>query len=103
MLIGIDDGWARSSYGEDTFSPFDVVGHLIHGERADWIPRARIILEHAEAKPFDPFDRYAMHDASKGKSLDELLEEFASVRRENLVKKLGLTFFLHPPNSLIER
>lgn len=84
LLRGLDDGWARSNYGDDTFSPFDVVGHLIHGERADWMPRLRIILEHGERQPFEPFDRYAMYEASKGKTMADLLDEFAALRAANL-------------------
>jgi hypothetical protein len=78
------DDWVRGHYGPDTFSPFDVVGHLIHGERADWIPRARIILEHGEARPFEPFDRYAMYEASRGRTIGDLLDAFDALRRESL-------------------
>jgi hypothetical protein len=84
LLSGLDQKWILSNYGEKTFSPFDVVGHLIHGEKTDWIPRARIILEHGEARAFDPFDRYAMYEASKGRSIGELLDEFESLRRAGL-------------------
>jgi hypothetical protein len=70
--------------GGQTWSPFDVVGHLIHGEHTDWIPRARIILEHGEARAFDKFDRFAQFTASDGRTLGSLLDEFASMRRENL-------------------
>jgi hypothetical protein len=68
----------------DTWSVFDVVGHLIHGERTDWIPRARVILEHGTAKAFEPFDRFAQFEASRGKTLSELLDEFAAVRADSL-------------------
>lgn len=84
LLRDLDTKWIDSNYGEKTFSPFDVVGHLIHCERTDWIPRARIILEHGESRPFEPFDRYAMYEASKGRSIGELLDEFESLRRENI-------------------
>lgn len=84
MLRGLDDDWAHSNYGEGTFSPFDVVGHLIQGERHDWIPRARIILTHGVARAFDPFDRYAMHEATEGKHLSDLLDEFAELRAGSL-------------------
>lgn len=92
MLEGLSEPWVMSHYGENTFSPFDVVGHLIHGERTDWMPRARIILEHGEAKPFDPFDRYAMFEASKGTCIGELLDTFDSLRRDNIqaLKSLNL-------------
>ena len=93
LLGGLGDGWVHSNYGEGTFSPFDVVGHLIHGERTDWIPRARIILEHGEARAFDKFDRFAQFAASKGKSLAALLDEFTALRRENLqlLERMQLT------------
>lgn len=84
MLGDLSEPWVHNNYGEKTFSPFDVVGHLIHGERVDWIPRARIILEHGERKPFEPFDRYAMYEASRGKSMGELLHTFAELRAKNL-------------------
>jgi hypothetical protein len=70
--------------GPKTWSPFDVVGHLIHGERTDWMPRARMILQHGESRAFDPFDRLAQERESQGKSLGELLDEFARLRSENL-------------------
>lgn len=85
MLGGLSEPWVRNNYGADTFSLFDVVGHLIHGEREDWIPRARIILEHGEARRFDSFDRYAMYEASRGKSIGDLLREFADLRSTNIV------------------
>lgn len=84
MLDGKSEEWTHRNYGERTFSPFDVVGHLIHGEKTDWIPRARIILDYGDAQPFEPFDRYAQFGASKGKSLADLLDEFEKLRRENL-------------------
>jgi hypothetical protein len=82
-----------SNYGAATFSPFDVVGHLIHGEQTDWMVRVRVILEHGEARPFAPFDRYAMFEASKGKSMTELLRTFALLRAKNLadLRALHLT------------
>ncbi len=90
MLTDLPDNWTRSNYGEGTFSPFDVVGHLIHGERTDWIPRARIILEHGEQRPFEPFDRYAMFEADKGRTMLELLDTFAMLRAENLIALQGM-------------
>ena len=69
--------------GEDTWSPFDIVGHLIHGERTDWIPRVRLILEEDESREFTPFDRFAHFDASRGKSLEDLLAEFEKQPTEN--------------------
>jgi len=84
MLRDLDAKWITSNYGEATFSPFDVVGHLIHGERRDWIERICVILDQGESKPFEPFDRYAMYEASKGKTLAMLLDEFESLRRANI-------------------
>lgn len=84
LLAGLGDGWTRRNYGPDTFSPFDVVGHLTHADRTNWMPRLRVILAHGESVPLDAFDRYAMFEASKGKSLGELLETFAQVRAQNL-------------------
>ena len=84
LLRGLPDAWARVNEGPDTWSAYDVVGHLVHGERADWIPRARIILEHGAARAFEPFDRFAQFRESAGKSLDALLDEFGALRRENL-------------------
>jgi len=93
LLANLSDPWVLSSYGDQTFSAFDVVGHLIHGERTDWMVRARMILEEGERRPFEPFDRYAMYEASRGKPLGELLDTFASLRAQNLhdLRALGLT------------
>ncbi len=84
MLEGLSEPWVLNNYGEETFSPFDVVGHLIHGERTDWIPRTRIIIEQGEARTFDPFDRYAMYESSKGKGIAELLDIFGSLRADSI-------------------
>ena len=84
MLEGISDGWARASSMPGVWSPYDILGHLIHGERTDWVPRARIIIEHGHAEPFEPFDREAMFDASVGKATGELLDDFAVLRAANL-------------------
>ena len=89
-LRGLSDEWVMENEGPETFSPFDVVGHLIHGEKADWIGRARIILEQGESRPFDPFDRFAMYEESTGKTLPDLLDEFAALRAENLVALEGM-------------
>jgi hypothetical protein len=84
LLRGLPDGWIVAHEGGDTWSPFDVVGHLIHGERTDWVPRARTILEHGESRAFDKFDRFAQFGGSDGRTLASLLDEFATLRRENL-------------------
>jgi hypothetical protein len=86
LLAGLPDGWIRATEGPDTWSPFDVVGHLIHGERTDWVPRMEIILHDGEARPFTPFDRFAQFEASRGKTLDELLDTFAGLRAANVAR-----------------
>lgn len=84
LLRGLPDGWIAAHEGGETWSPFDVVGHLVHGERTDWMARARMILEQGEARAFDPFDRFAQFRDSAGKTLADLLDEFAALRRANL-------------------
>jgi len=84
LLRDLPPSWINSNEGPKTWSPFDIVGHLIHGERTDWMPRARMILEHGESRTFDPFDRLAQERESQGKSLAELLDEFAHLRSANL-------------------
>ena len=88
LLGDLPDSWTAVTEGDGTWSPYDVVGHLIHGERDDWIPRAKHLLEHGESRPFTPFDREAMFEASRGKSLAELLDTFAELRTES-VEALG--------------
>jgi len=85
LLRGLPSIWAYHNEGTDTWSAFDIVGHLIVGERTDWMPRVRIILTDGEARPFDPFDRFAQAKESQGKSLEQLLDDFARLRKENLV------------------
>lgn len=84
LLRGAPTEWTMQNEGPETWSPYDVLGHLIHGEETDWIPRARIILEYGEAKAFEPFDRFAQFEKSKGKSTAELLDQFESLRTRNL-------------------
>ena len=84
LLEGLPDAWARGDEGPDTFSPFDVLGHLIHGEETDWIPRVQIILEHGASHPFTPFDPLAFREASAGKSLADLLDAFQTLRVRNV-------------------
>ncbi|HET7903854.1 MAG TPA: DinB family protein [Candidatus Eisenbacteria bacterium] len=83
-LSGLPDAWTTATEGPGTWSAFDVVGHLIHGERTDWLPRAEHLLEHGESLAFPVFDRTAMFDASKGKSLAQLLDTFDALRSANL-------------------
>ena len=88
-LIGLPDEWVYGDGNEDDWSPFDVVGHLVHGERTDWIERAEIILSEEGSKKFKPFDRFAQFEGSKGMSLQELLAEFEALRTQNLVVLRG--------------
>ncbi len=107
LLRGLPNLWVRShegrsGEGKDTWSAFDIVGHLIVGERTDWMPRVRIILEYGEARPFDPFDRLAQSKEDQGKSLeiDQLLDEFARLRQENLAALRSLNL---QPRDLARR
>ena len=84
LLSDLPDDWVLANEGPDTFSAYDVIGHLIEGEENDWIPRARIILEQGEARPFDKFDRFAMYENSQGKSLGELLTQFKQLRSKSI-------------------
>jgi uncharacterized damage-inducible protein DinB len=84
LLSGLPHAWLVANEGPRTFSPIDVLGHLIYGERVDWMPRMRIILEHGEARPFDPFDRVGFDEIIAGKSVDELLNTFAALRNRSL-------------------
>jgi hypothetical protein len=84
LLARAPEALEQGNEGEETWSPFDIVGHLVHGERTDWIPRLRNILEHGETRAFEPFDRFAQLEESPGKSLEDLLAEFEASRAENL-------------------
>jgi len=83
MLAGLPDEWLHATEGPDTWSPYDILGHLVHGERTDWIARARIILAQGEDRRFVPFDRVAMLQQPR-RPVDDLLDEFADLRRRNL-------------------
>lgn len=85
LLLGLPDEWVSSNEGPDTWSPIDVLGHLIHGEEADWIPRARIILQYGESFAFEPFDRFTFQERNNRKPLSKLLETFEVLRQRNLV------------------
>ena len=89
MLAGLPSTWTDGTEGPETWSPYDIVGHLIHGERTDWIPRAQIILAQGASRRFTPFDRFAQFHESQGKSLAGLLDELARLRAENLVTLAG--------------
>lgn len=92
LLLDLPEPWVAATEGPNTWSPYDVVGHLIHAERADWIPRVEHLLQHGDAAAFPPFDREAMFAASRGKSLAELLALFERLRGESLARleALGL-------------
>jgi len=76
--------WITAREGSGTWSAFDVVGHLIHGERTDWVPRARLIMTAGDTRPFEPFDRFAQLEASRGQTVATLLDEFAALRQQSL-------------------
>jgi hypothetical protein len=93
LLRGLPASWIAANEGGETWSPFDVMGHLIHGEHTDWMPRVKIILTHGDARAFDRFDRLAQLTASAGRRLPELLDEFARLRAASLreLESLNLT------------
>src|SRR5258707_14095612 len=91
LLRDLPEAWRFRNEGENSWSAFDVVGHLINGERTDWMPRARIVLQFGETKAFEPFDRWGQERESQGKSLAQLLDEFARLRSENLGELRALT------------
>lgn len=86
LLRDLPEPWTFRNEGDKTWTAFDVIGHLIHGERTDWMPRARMILQFGESRVFEPFDRLAQVRDSQGKSLGQLLDEFARLRTENLLE-----------------
>ena len=86
LLGGVPTAWVVAAEGPGTWAAFDVVGHLIHGESTDWIPRAEIILAHGETRTFDRFQREAMFEASRGKALGELLDRFAELRAASVAR-----------------
>ncbi len=93
LLAGLSEEWIMANEGPETFSPYDVVGHLIHGEKTDWTARAKIILEFGNTKTFEKWNRVAMYEESSGKTLQQLLDEFEVVRKANMTwfRSLNLT------------
>ena len=89
LLGGLPGTWTSVNEGPDTFSPFDIVGHLIHGERTDWIPRARIIRARGADRRFEPYDRFAQARESAGKDMAQLLDELEQLRADNLAVLRG--------------
>ena len=100
LLRGLPSIWVHSNEGTDTWSAFDIMGHLVFAERSDWMPRVWIILENGETRPFDPFDRFAQLNANRENSLEQLLDDFASLRRDNLAALSALSL---PQESLNRR
>jgi DinB superfamily len=90
LLRDLPEAWTVSTEGPGTWSPYAVIGHLIHGEKADWMPRLAIILEHGPRRPFDPFDREAQFRESREKSLSTCLDEFRELRSDNVVRLRAL-------------
>ena len=93
LLAGLPGDWVLPNEGPETFSPYDVIGHLIHGEKTDWTVRMKLILEFGDNHTFEKYDRFAQYEGSDGKFLQQLLDEFAAIRKENMVwfKALNLT------------
>lgn len=93
LLRGLPETFTSANEGPATWSPFDIVGHLIHCEETDWLPRTRFILAHGDSRPFDPFDRFGHIPKCQGKTLPQLLDEFARIRARNLdeLRALRLT------------
>jgi len=100
LLRGLPEVWTRRNEGEDTWNAFDVVAHLIHTERIDWMPRARIVLQSGENSMFEPFDRLGYQREGHGKSLSQLLDEFACLRQEDLAELHALNL---QPEDLVLR
>jgi hypothetical protein len=93
LLTGLSDDWVMTNEGPETFSPYDVIGHLVHGEKTDWVVRAKMILEFGNTQTFVKWNRFAQYEESIGKSLQQLLDEFEAIRKENMLwfKALNLT------------
>ena len=109
LLRHLPEAWVRGNEGAESWSPYEIIGHLIHGEETDWIPRAKIILNEGEAHPFEPFDRFAMLEQPQGQPLTELLDTFAQLRETSLEELAGLDLTdgaldkrgLHPELGLV--
>lgn len=102
QLSGLSDDWTMNNEGGETWSPYDVVGHLLHGENTDWPARLRIILSNNTDKRFTPFDRFAQFENSKGKTLNDLLNDFANKRSENLkeLKSMSIKEEMHSLSAI---
>ncbi len=93
FLNGLSESWIYNNEGDKTWSPFDIIGHLIHGEKSDWVARTKMIMENDNTNVFPPFDRFAQFKDSKGKTLSQLLAEFRDLRNKNIrvLKGMRLT------------
>ena len=93
LLRNLARGWTLENEGPETWSPYDVLGHLVHGDREDWIPRMETILNHGPARTFTPFDRFAQFESSRGKTLEDLLDDFGLLRAGNVdrLKEMNLS------------
>lgn len=100
LLRDLPQEWTHRNEGEGTWSAYDIVGHLIHGEKTDWIPRTQRLLEFGQSKPFDKFDREAQFRDSQGQTLPQLLDEFAKLRAEALAELRALNL---KPEDLAKR
>ncbi|MEP6800447.1 MAG: DinB family protein [Acidobacteriota bacterium] len=89
LLAALPPAWTEATEGPETWSPYVILGHLLHGERTDWVPRAQIILAQGASRRFTPFDRFAQFRESQGKPLVELLDEFDRLRADNLTTLAG--------------
>lgn len=96
LLKDLHEDWTMNNEGPETFSPYDIIGHLIHGEKTDWRDRTMMILEHGVSKTFVPYDRFAQFEESQSKSLEHLLKEFEELRKDNLnwLRSLNLKLIL---------
>lgn len=99
-LSDLPSSWITANEGPETWSPFDIVGHLIHGERTDWMVRVELIFVHGDSQPFTPFDRFAQFRDSRGKSLGQLLDTFTDLRSSNLARLESLDL---KPEDLVRR
>ena len=92
LLKGLSQEWIMNNEGSDTWSPYDILGHLIHGEKTDWIVRMEIIISDNNDKTFQPFDRFAQFEQSKGKTLQQLIDEFKELRKQNIAVLISKNF-----------
>src|SRR5215467_855475 len=95
LLRDLPGAWTLHNEGGNSWNAFDIAGHLIHAERTDWMPRVQMVLQHGESRPFEPFDRLGQVRESQGKSLGQLLDEFARLRSDNVAQLRALNLRQH--------